>query len=454
MRFGALPLFLTALIAVAISAWGYSQYSQRRIVEIDLNNRYQRAFYDLIAQTQNLEVLLGKSLAVSGREQSSAIFASIWQQAMMAQSNLNQLPVSLRLTGRTSKFLTQVADYANTLIKRAGTGAAVTAESWQRQKTLYNQAVALNRELRKVEASVAAGGAGFWQIPRAMASRRAEAGMGPPQSQVDFRALNREMQIYPTLVYDGPFSDHMEQRTPLGLTGPMISPDAARDRALTLVDRTSGTTYTARVAGTVNGKISSYQVKVTGRRPGADENGTFLISKKGGHLVLFIFGRNIGASKIDMAEAQRRAERFLTRLNLGRMRLTYSIRQNGTATYTFVGEEQGTVIYPDLVKITVALDNGQVIGMDAAGYLMAHHPRGTFKPRLSLEQARSFLNPNLKVESARPAVIPTDAGKEKLTYEFKSTIGPNTFLVYIDADNGEEAKILKLVTSSAGTLAM
>ncbi len=454
MRFGTLALFLTALVAVAFAAWGYNQQQMRRGLELELNNRYQRAFYDLITETQNLEVLLGKGLAVGGREQSSAIFASIWQQAMMAQSNLGQLPIPTQLTGRTAKFLSQVADYSNTLVRRAGTGSAVTEEYWEREKDLYNQAVALNRELRQVQAQVDANGPRYWGITRAVAGMRGAAQTGPPQPGVDFRALNREMQVFPTLIYDGPFSDHMERRTPVGLTGAAASPEKARERALAIVDRSRGTNYAASIGGNVNGQIPAYQVKIAGRRAGADEAVTCLISKKGGHPLLMIMGRNIETPTMDMAAAEKRAAEYLARINLGGMRLSHSINQNGVATYTFVGQEQGAVIYPDMVKVNVALDNGQVIGLDAVDYFMSHHQRETFKPRLTLEQARSFLNPHLTVQSGRLALIPTDGGREQLTYEFRSTVGPNIFLVYIDADNGEEARILKLERTGAGTLAM
>lgn len=454
MRFKFLTIFLTGLVALAIAAWGYNQYTLRRDMEIDLNNRYQRAFYDLLSGTQNLEVLLGKSLVVSGREQSAAVFASIWQQAMRAQENLGQLPISMQYTERTAKFLTQVADYANTLLRRAGTGAPVNREHWERLKQLYNQAAVLNRELYKVEARVAANGARFWEIPRVVAAKQGIAKMPLPGAHSDFRAINREMQTYPTLIYDGPFSDHLERKQPLGLTGKMISPATARDRALCLIDRTPGTNYTARVAGTVEGRIPAYRVEITSRRSGPDEKAVMLISRKGGHPVLLIVDRDIGGRRIDMAEAQRCAEEYLKRLGHANMRPTYRIRRNGTAIFNFAGEEQGAVIYPDLVKVTVALDNGRVTGMDAAGYLMVHHHRGTLRPALTLEQARSFVSPHLEVDRARLAVIPTDAGKEKLTYEFRGSTAPNTFLVYIDAVSGEEAKILKLIETPAGTLVM
>ncbi|MEW6771310.1 MAG: germination protein YpeB [Bacillota bacterium] len=454
MRYNRLVLLLAALVALAVGAWGYNQYNLRQSMAIELNNRYQQAFYNLLTGTQNLEVLLGKSLVVGGREQSSAVFASVWEEAMMAQANLGQLPVSPELTGRTAKFLTQVADYANTLVRRAGTGAPVTPDHWATLNRLYSQATALNRELHKIEARVAANGAYFWELSRTLAARRGVAKLALPGAHADFRALNREMETYPTLVYDGPFSDHVERKKPLGLTGAVISADTARSRALALIDRSPGTSYTARVGMPVTGRIPSYQVDITGRRSGADEKATFLISKKGGHPVMLLVGRDIGGPRLEREEAQKRAQQFLERLGFKRMRLTYSIRRSGTITFNFAGEQQGVLLYPDLVKVTVALDNGQVIGMDATGYLMAHHPRGKLTPALTLTQARSFLSPNLEVENGRLALIPTDAGEERLTYEFRGTVGPNRYLVYIDAVTGEEAKVLKLITSPAGTLAM
>ncbi|WP_334109315.1 germination protein YpeB [Thermodesulfitimonas autotrophica] len=454
MRVNSLTLFLTGIIAVAIAAWGYNQYTLRRAMELDLNARYQRAFYELLTNTQNLEVLLSKSLVVNGREQAGAVFSSVWQQAMAAQANLGQLPISTELTARTAKFLTQVADYANTLVRRAGTGAPVTRDHWERLRRLYDQAAVLNRELHRMEARVATNGAYFWEITRTAAAKRGVAQVSLPQAHADFRAINREMQTYPTLIYDGPFSDHMERKKPLGLTGSVISAADAEKRALAVIDRVRGTAYSAKTTGTVKGRIEAYRVEVTGSRPGADEKATCLISRKGGHPVLMLLGRDIGGARVDLAAAEERAAHYLDRLGFPKMRLSYSIRRNGMVTFNFVGEEDGVVVYPDMVKVTVALDNGQVVGLDATPYLMAHHPRQAFRPSLTLEQARSFLSPHLKVEKGRLALIPTDAGEEKLTYEFRGTVGPNTFLIYLDAANGEEVKVLKLITSAAGTLVM
>ena len=56
--------------------------------------------------------------------------------------------------------------------------------------------------------------------------------------------------------------------------------------------------------------------------------------------------------------------------------------------------------------------------------------------------------------SERLALIPTSSKGEVLTYEFKTKLGDDVFLVYINAQNGEEEQILKLLNLPNGTLTL
>src|SRR5690625_5281732 len=47
--------------------------------------------------------------------------------------------------------------------------------------------------------------------------------MDLPQAEDDFLRMDRQMAEFPTLVYDGPFSDHMDEREPQGLGEGVIS---------------------------------------------------------------------------------------------------------------------------------------------------------------------------------------------------------------------------------------
>jgi spore germination protein len=104
--------------------------------------------------------------------------------------------------------------------------------------------------------------------------------------------------------------------------------------------------------------------------------------------------------------------------------------------------------------VLVAMDNGQVLTYDALGFLMSHHKRDLPKPKVSMDEARKKLNPELKVKAERMAVIPTAGKHEVLTYEFKAEMRGDTFLVYINALNGNEERIFKLLKTTHGTLVL
>jgi len=100
----------------------------------------------------------------------------------------------------------------------------------------------------------------------------------------------------------------------------------------------------------------------------------------------------------------------------------------------------------------VALDNGNIIGFEAQGYLTNHHKREIEKPKISEEAARERLSSAITEESVRLAIIPIAGGKEVLTYEFKVKFGEDDYLVYIDANTGDQRKILLMVNQKDGTL--
>ncbi len=57
------------------------------------------------------------------------------------------------------------------------------------------------------------------------------------------------------------------------------------------------------------------------------------------------------------------------------MQPTWASVAGHRAVIPFALVQNGVIIYPDLVKVTVALDNGDIVGYEAMGYLMSHHDR-------------------------------------------------------------------------------
>ena len=103
-------IVVVAIAAVAI--WGIYQYKHAANLRQELDNQYNRAFYDMTGYVNNVEVLLIKSLICSTPSKTAATLQEAWRQANMAQTNLGQLPVSQQALANTSKFLTQIEDLA------------------------------------------------------------------------------------------------------------------------------------------------------------------------------------------------------------------------------------------------------------------------------------------------------------------------------------------------------
>ena len=122
-------------------------------------------------------------------------------------------------------------------------------------------------------------------------------------------------------------------------------------------------------------------------------------------------------------------------------------------TVNFAYIQEGVVCYPDLIKVSVALDNGEVTGFETTGYVMSHTERTFPEMKISADEAEDKVSDELEVLSYGVAVIPTDGKYEVLCHEFKcETEDKRHCIVYINAETGAEEKIFVLIESESGTL--
>jgi len=144
---------------------------------------------------------------------------------------------------------------------------------------------------------------------------------------------------------------------------------------------------------------------------------------------------------------------YLKKIGYENMVATYHSKDDGAITINFALKENDITLYTDLIKVTVSLDNGRVLSVDAQTYLMNHKERDLKKPKINVSKAEKSLSKSLEIKSSKLALIPSNFGTEYLCYEFLCTskIGED-ILVYIDANTGEEKQILLLLYADGGTL--
>ena len=266
-----------------------------------------------------------------------------------------------------------------------------------------------------------------------------------------FKNLDENFGEYAGLIYDGAFSEHMESSEKKGLVGNEIDEKQAKSIALGFIgkDRISELTFNGLIE---NGNIQVYDF--SGQINNSDNNNpiTISISKIGGHIVNMNYNRQIEAEVISQEEANELGKEFLESRGITNMKETYYLKEGGIVTINYAYEQENVVVYPDLIKLKIALDNGEILGIETTGYLNNHTQRNIPEAKISQEEAKENLNKNLEITSQGFAIIPTEWKTEIFCYEFKGKINETDFLVYINAENGREENILVIIDTPNGIL--
>ena len=135
------------------------------------------------------------------------------------------------------------------------------------------------------------------------------------------------------------------------------------------------------------------------------------------------------------------------------MRSEYHQVYDGLCVLTYVYVQDGTWVYPDRVTAQVRMDTGEVVGLEASAYWQNHTPRRIAFPALTAEEARAYLAPEADEQGVRLCLFP-EADRETLCWEFSVAYQGETYLVYLDARDGREVALQKLMLLENGVMAV
>ena len=426
--------YLAAAVGV-LGAKDLILMNENESLSLEREYTYTRAVGDLSDELDTVSSTLEKQLYASGAEIHRDLSVKLCSDTAEAKSALAQLPNDTADLGTVNKFLSQVGDYSLSLSKKLSSGGEISDKEYKNIEQLYSVSKELCEKMRLLRESVESGETVF--VP--------DADTRTPLLSDGYEELDEAMSGCPKLIYDGPFSDNILERTP------MMTRDAEK------VTRQQALTRCRMVLGIDSNDLSVIDT-VSGRMPGwrfSDSKGGISceVTEKGGYLSYFLRSRQPEASKLSTDEALQKAENFLTELGMDSLKSTYYETYSNVLTVNFAYQDLDVLCYTDLVKVSVALDNGEILGYDAKGWLVNHHKRQYRRDIISLSSAAERVSPKLTVESSQKALIPADDLSEKLCYEFRCKAdNGRTALVYINAETGREEQILLLVESEYGVL--
>ena len=432
---------VTVIALVVAAVLGYLWFNQKEAYATTKENEYNMAFYEVVEYVQNLKTYLAKSMISKTAEHGAEMLTHVWREANLAQAYLGMLPIESQELENTEKYLNQVSEYSYSLSRKNIEGEGLTDDDMNKIKELYNYSNDLANTLNEMSDELN-NGTLTWEdlMKNTEGSEIAEVST--------FDVVEENFHEFTGLIYDGAFSEHITSAEKRGLIGDEIDEETAKQKAEEFVgkDRIKNTQNNGYVE---NGDIPVYRFEMT---TNDDQTVGISISKKGGHVVYLISNRNIGELQMDEQEAIAKGKEYLASKGFDSMQETYYMKQDGFITINYAYKQDNVVMYADLIKAKIALDNGEVIGLETTGYLNSHYQRQIPTKKISIENARNNLSAKAQVTSEGLAMIPTEWKTEKFCYEFKGKIEDIDFIAYINAETGEEEDILIVTNTENATL--
>lgn len=410
-----------------------------------VQDEYNKSMYLAVSYINNVEVDLAKLLVTSTPKMSAVTLADIWKQANIAKECLEQIPVGQNSMANASKYLTQVSDFSYTLMKQNISDIKLTEEEYEKLKHIYEDSSKLSSKMSDIYDDLNAGRIKWDELEKIGNEKLPDNDISNSISEV-----GKTFQNYEGLIYDGAFSDHLLSSEPKFLSQKEISEDDAK-KYIEEVILNDEKIDKIEFKGESNGKIKLYNFDVT---LDSKQKRTISITKNDCKLYLMIGDKNVKEQNISVDEAKKRGMEFLNKLGIDNMIETYYQKTENMIVINYAATQDDVILYPDLIKVKISLDDGKVYGVEAAGYIFNHTTRNNLKPSISQEKAKSILNSSIKIISSDMALIPTESNSEILTYEFKGKIDNREFLIYINADNASEEKVLLVIDNKNGVLTM
>ena len=439
-------LSVICVLLIIVAILGIILYKKQREYRQASENSYNMAFYELVNYVQNVETYLAKSLISTTPEHGAETLTNVWREANLAQAYLSRLPIESQELENTERFLNQVSDYSYSLSRKNIYNENLTQEDLKNLKDLHGYSQELENTLNQLSEDLNSGRFEWGELTKK--GTIAFAQQVDNISKESFSNLEENFHEYSGLIYDGAFSEHLTKQEKKGLTGENIS----EEQAVQIAKQFIGEEQIKEISSlglSENATIPVYDFSIKNTN---EQNANLSISQKGGHVVYYNSNREVEVEAISQEEANEKGKQFLTSKGFTNMKETYYLKQKGIVTINYAYSQDGVIIYPDLIKVKVALDNGEVLGIETSGYLNNHEERNLPEIKISKDEAKKTLNKDLQIESEGLAIIPTEWQSEIYCYEFKGKVDDSEFLVYINCENGREEDILVIKDTPNGTL--
>lgn len=431
----AIVVLSMGLAVLAMSTLSF--YSTSVHYRTQLENVYQRAFFELTSNVNDLEIKLSKLMISNSNTQVQKNLNALSKQTDNTQSNLSQLPASHNTINKTMRFVNQLGDYSAYLSNKVAAGGSLSEENYEVISGLYGVNKNISNELRAMMTEITE------EIKRMYRTGNNNNNIDPLSNGFD--NIQETSVDYPKMIYDGPFSDSVLDAE-IKMDGEEVTKEQAEEK---LQEYLSGFDISeVKFTNEVEGKIAAYNFDV---KYNSGNTAFVQISKIGGRAILIDNNRPLDNYTLEVDQCVEKAEEFAVSLGYDNMTSVWASDYNGQVYVNLAPEVDGVIYYPDLVKVIVARDNGEILGLETMTYFANHKERSLEDAALTVQQARAKVSSKIEIVSEKLVLIPIAGNKETLAYEFAGEWNDLKYFIFIDASTGDELDVFRVIDSEQGT---
>lgn len=441
------------LLGVAlVGAMGFGAYQTRLKNQYlrEAENKYMAAFHKLKWTSENIEERTAKLMATSDPRLQESLLADLRVFSAQAVEHMSTLPFTTMNTPRVANFLNTLRAQSDEKHHKLSTGEPLSEEDWAQLMELRKQAVFFEEELSNLLGLV---GSNLirWH-PTVQATSPAQSGQASTPITKSVMTLEQNLPVPPG--EEGALAPE-KTRLPRPQTdpGPRVDAATAAEAIKRFVDMPlKGEPVQTGVYDPEDKEkgLSLYYFDAT------KENGlpmNFGVSVHGGHVIYMVDGRAVAEKKLAPGQLIAKATEMLAKWGFDSVALVSHAENDGTLVMDFAPVAGGVAIHTEMIRVMLAMDNGELVGYDARAYWVNHMDRDLPEPQIGANEAAARTSPRLTVTGEpRLSLIADRRGQERLVWEVPGRVEDQHFRVFVDAMDGTEVDLIRSVGDPAPPL--
>lgn len=396
----------SVMLLIALNA------SQRRVAaaELALTEGARSAVAEAAVELEELTLSLDKLLVTTSVRHSVRLLTQIALSADRVQVSLAQLPDTQGQRAAVLAYLSRLSHLCQTCLADLAEGDGLHEEARSDMSGMLAGLKLLQAEMNFARSDLLSG----MELASALP---ASAVTAPPSAQ--------ELTGYKSLP-----SEEISSGEAMQLAKTFVGEERVRSVAH---------------APDTSGALPTYGVTVQT----ADVQLNLEITRRGGKVLLMAPETAFFRMTKSPEQCGAAALAFLKKHGFAEMEVTHYQVYDGLCVLTCVYVQNGVLIWPDRVSVQVRMDTAEVVGLEARSYWKNHIPRKLQRPLLTESEARAVLSGDVEVTGARMCLLPS-GGQERMCWQFTITRDDQVYISYVDAMNGEDLLLEKVIQLEYG----